>query len=130
MWEAWLLIFLELISVAASIAASVSPLSVRSPRLAVSRMRAAMRLRASWLANCFGNRSQALSRATSILAIVLSSKSSVIIFNVLQPRLSRIFAPQTLDLSVRQRTFRGRTWVKFLAQAANRDGARAVTFPA
>src|SRR6185295_15496565 len=52
-----LLISLELISVAARIAASVSPLRVRSPPLALSRIRAAMRLRASWVASSFGNRS-------------------------------------------------------------------------
>jgi hypothetical protein len=42
--------FLEVIITAAAMAASVNPLSVRSPSLACSRSLAAMRFRASWLA--------------------------------------------------------------------------------
>jgi len=71
--------FLEVVIAAAAMAASVNPLSVRSPCLARSRSLAAMRFRASWLASSLGKRSQALLRATSIFATVRSSKSSVII---------------------------------------------------
>jgi hypothetical protein len=71
--------FLEVIITAVVMAASVNPVSVRSPCLARSRSSAAMRFRASWLASSLGKRSQALLRATFIFATVRSSKSSVII---------------------------------------------------